>query len=184
MQPGDEALVVVRLQLDDDASGIVTNRASVVSLYSDPDGSDNADEVSFRVVTGPEVPQPDITPSPTTEPTGTATPSPTAEPGTFTYDLYFRWTLITWYGVDGISTADALTGSGNADGGDNILAIVTAFYGWDGTNQQWLGFFPNAVDIPGANDLVSLRYGGAYWIAINDSDGATWTVLTDDEFEE
>jgi hypothetical protein len=134
------------------------------------------------------VPQPDITPPPTDEPTGTptATPSPTEEPtetpteepSTYTYALSFRWTLITWYGEDGISPADAL------DGEDSILAIVTALYGWDADEQAWRGFFPDAVDIPGANDLAALRYGHAYWIAISDEDGATWTIPTDEQFEE
>ena len=43
---------------------------------------------------------------------------------------------------------------------------MTAIYGWDAAAQQWLGYFPSGVNVPGANDLVSLKTGAAFWIAV------------------
>jgi hypothetical protein len=96
---------------------------------------------------------------------------------TFTYTLNFRWSLITWVGQDNIPVADALHGN-PAAGANDIFSQVTAVYGWDAAAQQWLGFFPNGVDVPGANDLTALRNGSAYWIAITGPNAIQWTVLT------
>jgi len=100
---------------------------------------------------------------------------------TMSYTLNFRWSLITWAGADGISVNDAIKGtgtSGDNPGGNDISASVTAIYGWDAAAQQWLGYFPSGVNVPGANDLVSLETGEAYWIAITGPSSVTWTIAT------
>ncbi|MDZ7727566.1 MAG: hypothetical protein U5Q44_04845 [Dehalococcoidia bacterium] len=48
------------------------------------------------------------------------------------YTLNFRWSLVTWMGADGISPADAIGGTGENEGGDDISDQVTAIYGWAG----------------------------------------------------
>jgi hypothetical protein len=98
---------------------------------------------------------------------------------TIEYTLNFRWSLITWAGADGISPSDALSGTGANAGGTNILAEVTAMYGWQQASQSWLSFFPDGVGVPGANDLTALTEGAAYWIAIRGPNSITWTVVTD-----
>jgi hypothetical protein len=98
---------------------------------------------------------------------------------TIEYTLNFRWSLITWAGADGISPSDALSGTGANAGGTNILAEVTAMYGWQQASQSWLSFFPDGVGVPGANDLTALTEGAAYWIAIKGPNSITWTVVTD-----
>jgi hypothetical protein len=100
---------------------------------------------------------------------------------TMSYTLNFRWSLITWAGADGISVDDAISGtgtSGDNPGGNDISASVTAIYGWDAAAQQWLGYFPSGVNVPGANDLVTLETGEAYWIAITGPSSVTWTIAT------
>ena len=94
------------------------------------------------------------------------------------YSLTFRWSLITWIGADGISPTDALSGTGANAGGDNIMAQVTAVYGWAQASQTWLGFFPAGLDVPGANDLTTLTLDNAYWIAITAPGPVPWTVIT------
>lgn len=100
---------------------------------------------------------------------------------THSYSLSFRWSLITWIGADAISVNDAIKGTGDAGknpGGNDISASVTAIYGWDAAAQQWLGFFPSGVNVPGANDLTSLKTGDAYWIAITGPSSVTWTIAS------
>ncbi|MFN0148165.1 MAG: hypothetical protein ACKVT1_16795 [Dehalococcoidia bacterium] len=97
---------------------------------------------------------------------------------TATYTLNFRWSLVTWSGADNIPVNDALKGSGANDAGNDISDVVTAVYGWDAAAQDWLGFFPEGVNVPGANDLVSLKNGSAYWIAIKAPGPTTWTIAT------
>jgi hypothetical protein len=98
---------------------------------------------------------------------------------TFSYTLSFRWSLITWVGPDNIPVADALAGTGANEDGNDITDQVTAVYGWDEAAQEWLGYFPSGVDVPGANDLTALENGEAYWIAIVGPGSVTWTVATD-----
>jgi hypothetical protein len=98
--------------------------------------------------------------------------------GTATYTLNFRWSLITWNGADNIPVADAIGGTGANDSGNDISANVTAIYGWDQASQDWLGYFPSGVSVPGANDLTNLRQGSAYWIAITAPGPVTWTYAT------
>ena len=49
---------------------------------------------------------------------------------------------------------------------------------WDAAAQQWLGYFPSGVNVPGANDLVSLKTGSAFWIAITGPSSVTWTIAS------
>jgi hypothetical protein len=100
---------------------------------------------------------------------------------TTSYTLNFRWSLVTWAGADAITVNDAIKGtgtSGSNPGGNDISASVTAIYGWDAAAQQWLGFFPSGVNVPGANDLTSLKTGQAYWIAITGPSSVTWTIAS------
>ncbi|WP_322797235.1 hypothetical protein, partial [Tepidiforma sp.] len=97
---------------------------------------------------------------------------------TTSYTLNFRWSLITWAGADNIPVLDALKGTGKNTGGNDISSSVTAVYGWNAAAQQWLGFFPAGVNVPGANDLTSLKTGEAYWIAITGPSSVTWTIAT------
>jgi hypothetical protein len=100
---------------------------------------------------------------------------------TMSYTLNFRWSLITWAGADDISVNDAIKGtgtSGDNPGGNDISASVTAIYGWEASSQSWLGYFPSGVNVPGANDLVTLKTGQAYWIAITGPSSVTWTIAT------
>ena len=97
---------------------------------------------------------------------------------TATYTLSFRWTLVTWNGADNVSVSDALKGTGANDAGNDIFDQVTAVYGWDAAAQAWLGFFPAGVNVPGANDLTSLKKGSAYWFAITGPSSVTWTIAT------
>jgi hypothetical protein len=100
---------------------------------------------------------------------------------TTSYTLNFRWSLITWAGADAIPVIDALKGTGTSGknpGGNDISASVTAIYGWNQAAQQWLGFFPTGVNVPGANDLTALNTGQAYWIAITGPSSVTWTIAS------
>ncbi|MEO6397872.1 MAG: hypothetical protein ABIP13_05350, partial [Tepidiformaceae bacterium] len=100
---------------------------------------------------------------------------------TTSYTLNFRWSLITWAGADNISISDAIKGTGTSGknpGGNDISASVTAIYGWDQAAQQWLGYFPSGVNVPGANDLTTLKAGQAFWIAITGPGSVTWTIAS------
>jgi uncharacterized repeat protein (TIGR01451 family) len=97
---------------------------------------------------------------------------------TATYTLNFRWSLVTWSGADNIPVMDALKGTGANEAGNDISGDVTAVYGWEAASQEWLGFFPDGVNVPGANDLVTLKDGSAYWIAIKGPGSTTWTIAT------
>ena len=97
---------------------------------------------------------------------------------TQTIRLNYRWSLKPWFGPDNIPVADALAGTGANSAGNDITEYVTAVYGWDGQAQKWLGYFPNGVDVPGANDLTVLENGEAYWIAINEPAGVDWVITT------
>jgi len=99
--------------------------------------------------------------------------------GTATFTLNFRWSLVTWTGADATPVADALKGTGANDAGNDISDQVTVVYGWDAPAQDWLGYFPGGVNVPGANDLTKLMSGAAYWIAIKGPGSVNWTIATD-----
>lgn len=98
------------------------------------------------------------------------------EPDVRTYTLYFRWSLFSWLSPD-MSIGDALRGEGQSAGGTNVLEDVTAIYTWDGPNQQWLAFFPEAIDSPGVNDIDDFEFGRSYWVAIEGPDDVAWDVV-------
>jgi len=91
-------------------------------------------------------------------------------------NLTFRWSLVTWPGANGVSMQEALSGTGPAGGGDNVLDQVTAVYSWDPAAGGWKAFFPSGATLPGINDLATLHHGQAYWVAINGPGPVTWRV--------
>lgn len=92
------------------------------------------------------------------------------------YDLYFRWTLRTWSGQDGMDAEAALRSLENPDNPQTtgVYSVVSAVYHWNGSS--WEAYFPGQEHIPGANDLETFEYGEAYWIAIT-VPSATWEVV-------
>lgn len=103
---------------------------------------------------------------------------------TTTYQLFARFTLITWDGRNNMPVGDALRGIESPDNPatNNIFSVATAVFTWSDTgagcaNNQpcWLGFFPDGIGVPGANNLLALFRGTAYWVAV--SINVTWTVL-------
>ncbi|MEO6044759.1 MAG: IPT/TIG domain-containing protein, partial [Tepidiformaceae bacterium] len=104
----------------------------------------------------------------------------TASGVTTTYTLYFRWSLISWNGIDNISASNALKGieTGAANPATNdVSGSVTAVWYFDGPSQTFKGYFVGFDNTPGANDFTTLRRGTSYWIAIQTSPSVTWTVL-------
>ncbi len=99
---------------------------------------------------------------------------------TTTYTLYFRWSLISWSGIDNITAYNAVHGieTGTANPATNdVSASVTAIWYFDGPTQTFKGYFVGFDNTPGANDFTTLRRGTSYWIAISTSPSVTWTVL-------
>lgn len=147
----------------------------------DVEGGIHVETVEYEVVVPPTPtptpsPTPTATPTPTPSPTPTATPTPTVTatptgtptpsptptptpPPTTTYELSFRWTLITWLGEDGVAPGEALA----APGGNGI----TVLYTYDAVTRRWYAYFPEGAGIPGANNLAALRHGVAYWAAVD-----------------
>ena len=112
--------------------------------------------------------------SPSSSGGGTSPPAPSPI-GTQTYTLTFRWTLLSWGGVDGVSVENVLRGIGTP-GGVDIAHRVTAVFEWDATEQAWKAYFPGATGIPGGADFTSFRAGRVYWVAINGSGTLNWIV--------
>ncbi len=94
------------------------------------------------------------------------------------YTLSFRWSLISWNGPDGMTVAAALSGQETPDdpATNNITSQVTAMFRWNGPAQRWEAHFPNAANIPGANDFTTLSKGTSYWIAISGPGSVSWTI--------
>ena len=99
--------------------------------------------------------------------------APPPDPGPQTYQLHFRWTLITWAGKDGLDVIVALQGTSPAN---DLRTKVTAVFQWDEAAKVWRAFFPPSKDVPGANEFDAFKRGFTYWIAILGPAGATWTV--------
>ncbi len=91
---------------------------------------------------------------------------------TFTYSLSFRWNLVTWAGPSGVDIIVALQSLDGSSQTNPIWDYVTAVYYFQ--NPGWERFFPNGVNVPGANTLSTLIYGNAYWIAL--SQAQTWVI--------
>jgi len=117
------------------------------------------------IVTLPSTtPTPPPTSTATPTPTGTATPTPTETPTpvdqcpTTPIDLSGAATLTTWPGPDGATIASVV-----ADCQDGEFADVTAIWTFDSATQQWSGWFANAGDVAGANDITEFTTGTAYF---------------------
>ena len=99
---------------------------------------------------------------------------------TTTYTLYFRWSLISWSGIDNLSASNAVkgieTGTPNPATND-VSGSVTAIWYFDGPTQTFKGYFVGFDNTPGANDFTVLVRGRSYWIAISTSGSVAWTVL-------
>lgn len=102
---------------------------------------------------------------------------------TTTITLYVRWTLLAWQGVTGNALA-LLQGQDDSAATNDVSSFVTAIYWWNasgvgcptGQDQCWFAFFPDGVNIPGANNFSTLTNGQAYWVAISGSQDIQWTV--------
>jgi hypothetical protein len=107
----------------------------------------------------------------------------TVAANTVTYQLFARFTLITWDGTNNMPVADALRGLESPDNAatNNITSVTTAvFYrsnaaGCAASQPCWLAYFPSGVGVPGANNLLALIRGEAYWIAVVIN--TAWTVI-------
>ena len=108
---------------------------------------------------------------------GGTTPPPPGPAGTIAYSLTFRWTLLTWFGRDGIAVGDALRGYPPTAGSD-ITTRISAIFRWDAANAVYKGYFTLAEGIPGANDFTTLTRGAVYWVATISLGDTTWTVQT------
>jgi hypothetical protein len=106
----------------------------------------------------------------------------TTTTATFTYTLVFRWTLISWMGIDGVAISNALSGTASQVSGQsaeqvtNIASQVTAIYRWDAPNQRWQAHFPGSENVPGANDFNTFEQGRSYFIAITGPNSLTWVI--------
>jgi hypothetical protein len=105
----------------------------------------------------------------------------TGTAATTTITLYFRWTLVSWPGLNNITAYNAIhgieTGTANPNTND-VSAQVTAIWYWDGASQSYKGYFVGYDNVPGANDFTTLQHEISYWIAIAGPSTTQWTVLT------
>jgi hypothetical protein len=109
------------------------------------------------------------------QPGGPTTPPPPGPGGTTTYTLTFRWTLLTWTGLDNTPASDAIRGTGVA-GGTDLSARISALYLWDPATSSYKAYFTGAESIPGANDFANLKLGAVYWVAIVGTGQVPWVV--------
>ncbi len=105
---------------------------------------------------------------------GTSPPAPSPV-GTETYILTFRWTLMTWGGLNNTPIENALRGTGTP-GGVDISHRVTAIFEWDVTNHVWKAYFPGAAGVPGAADFTAFAMGSVYWVAISGEGTLNWVI--------
>ncbi|MFN0095182.1 MAG: IPT/TIG domain-containing protein, partial [Dehalococcoidia bacterium] len=157
----------------------------LVTSFSQPNSTTIVVTAPLRATTG-TVQVTVKTPEGTSSTDGTGNDfSYTSGPTTTTLTLFFRWTLVAWAGKDNMTVQDALKGLESPDvpATNNILASVSVIYRWSpdgvgcpsGTSQCWLANFPNAGNVPGANDFTTLRTTFVYWIAVLSQ--VQWTVL-------
>ncbi|MCC7362781.1 MAG: IPT/TIG domain-containing protein [Dehalococcoidia bacterium] len=100
---------------------------------------------------------------------------------TQTVTLYVRWTLLAWQGPT-MNALAALQGNDSNPQMNDVSGIVTAIYWWNaagtgcptGQTQCWFAFFPDGVNIPGANDFSQLVHDEAYWFANGTSAATQW----------
>jgi uncharacterized repeat protein (TIGR01451 family) len=152
------ATIVVTAHLSTDADP-GASLASAISLHH----ADGETSVSVPVTVAPPppafvIPQPPASPS-----------APSTQ--THTYDLHYRWSLITWVGEDGVAPGSIVVPDGETQDSTPIAAI----YSFDTESQGWRGYFPDAT-VGGANDLAALEFGQVYWVAIDGVEQANWTI--------
>jgi len=94
--------------------------------------------------------------------------------------LQGRFSLIAWVGADGMAVGDALAGgpSGPQNGTNNVASKVAAIWSFSSANNTWAGYFPASANVPGANDLTKLTFGGGYFVSLVDpsSGPVNWVV--------
>jgi hypothetical protein len=95
-----------------------------------------------------------------------------------TYTLTYRWTLLVWVGHDGASVFDALHGHETPDNPttNDVYALVSVVFRWNGSTQGWEGYFPGYESMPGVNDFTAFSKGIAYWVALRTPGTYSWTV--------
>lgn len=94
--------------------------------------------------------------------------------------LQGRFSLIAWVGADGMTVGNALAGgpAGPQGGTNNIASQVAAVWSFNSATRTWSGYFPASANIPGANDLTTLKFGGGYFVSlVNPASGpVNWVV--------
>ena len=106
---------------------------------------------------------------------GTTSPPAPSPVGTETYVLTFRWTLLSWGGLNNTPVENAIKGIGPT-GGIDISHRVTAIFEWDAATQTWKAYFPGAAGIPGGADFTTFTTGAVYWVAINGEGTLNWVI--------
>lgn len=106
---------------------------------------------------------------------GSTSPPAPSPVGTETYVLTFRWTLLSWGGLDNTPVENAIRGSGTP-GAVDLSHRVTAIFEWDATTQAWKAYFPGATGVPGAADFTTFKMGAVYWVAINGEGTLNWVI--------
>ena len=87
--------------------------------------------------------------------------------------IYPRWDQFGWRAPT-MDIMDALEGNQSADG--DLSDVVTAVFRWDGSEQRWESFFPDAADVPGAVNFTEFEQfsQSPYVVAITGSDPITF----------
>ncbi len=99
-----------------------------------------------------------------------------AQPSNLTYNLTFRWSLVTWGGPDAVDIASALKGTSSVVASDNISALIFGVYEYDPVNEVWIAFI-NAP-VPGVSDLTTFKRGTVYWIGMSFPGTIAWNVVS------
>ena len=98
---------------------------------------------------------------------------------TVTITLQGQFTLVGWIGDDNMTVGDALKGGtdGPHNGTNDITSQVSVVWGFDNVTQTWKAYFPAQANVPGANDLTTLRTGLGYFVGlVNPATPVQWTM--------
>jgi hypothetical protein len=96
---------------------------------------------------------------------------------TTSYTLTFRWTLLSWLGIDGITIQAALSGNDGIASTNDISDLVTVIWRYNGVEQKWEGHFPLSANVPGVNQFNTLEFGRSYFFAISRPMNIPWVVV-------